>query len=222
MKNILITGGAKRLGFIMAQHLSQKHNIIITYNTSHEEALELPSNIKAIKLDISNAEEVAAFWNSMDIKIDVLINSASFFENDFLGNVTQDCLERHMKVNCYGPILMTHHMELHNDQPKKVIFMLDKWARDAKNFLSYSLSKLALEHFVHKLIGSSNTKAYGILLGFILYNDKFPRDFFDRMQKTYPSSVEDLLNALDFILENDTLNGDLIDLGQWKSHYLTN
>lgn len=217
MKNILITGGAKRLGAIMAQHLSNHHNVIITYNTSHDEALEIP-NVRAIKLDLSEPEEISKFWATLDIKIDVLINSASIFENDSLETSTYESLDKHMRVNCYAPILMTQGLEAQNNGKKTAIYMLDKWAHDAKNFLSYSMSKLALETFISKQ-HAINTRSFGILLGFILYNDKFPKEFFDKMQKTYPSSIEDLLNALDFILSDDTLNGDIIDLAKWKSHF---
>ena len=115
-------------------------------------------------------------------------------------------------------MLMTQRFMMQKDKGI-VINLLDKWATSQpKNFLSYALSKNALERFTRYLDQNygSNISAYGIELGFILYNEKFPQTFFNANKDLYPSSIEQLFSAVDFIISDAKVNSKIIDLAKWK------
>ncbi len=212
-KTILITAGSARIGASLASHLTNKgHKVIFTYNTS------ICKGANCYPLDLAREVEIIKFWDALDIKIDVLINNAAHFAKDTLANISFKSIEEHMSINLSAPILMTQQF-VKQTSAGIVINLLDKWAKtQPQNFLSYSLSKNALETFTHHLNQhyAPSICAYGIELGFTLYNEKFPSDFFNTNKDLYPSSIEKLLSAVDFIISDAKVDDRIIDLTTWK------
>ncbi len=216
MKTALITGGAKRIGKEIALHLAQaNYRVIIHHHTSKEEALELQKQIPNSQLVFGNLQhsDAARFiLDQVDGKVDVLINNASIFENDSLENFTYDRFLKSMMINLYAPMSFTMEMQKRFDSGV-IINMLDAWAADhPNNFLSYCMSKNSLREFT--LQASKQLKEgfriNGILIGAALHKEGYPKEFFDNLQKKYPSSPEGICKAIDNILSDNQINGELI------------
>lgn len=216
MKTALITGAAKRIGKEIALHLAkQYYRIIIHHHTSKDEALELQKQIPNSQIVFGNLQhsDAARFiLDQVDGKVDVLINNAAIFENDSLDNFTYDRFLKSMMINLYAPMALTMEMQKRYEAGI-IINLLDAWASDhPNNFLSYCTSKNSLKEFT--LQGSKQLKKgfrmNGILIGAALHKEGYPKDVFDKLQKKYPSSSEGICKAVDYILSDIQMNGELI------------
>lgn len=218
-RTVLITGGAKRLGKIVALHmLQQNYKVLITYhNTPQAELLALQSeyDITCLPLDLSSRAEVEKFASQHLDGVDILINNAALFQNDSFSSYSQENLDRTMQINAFAPMHFMQRMcEMHN--ANVVINLLDRWAADLPhNFFSYTLSKTLLKNAT-MICAKHFNQIYGIELGFTLYNDAYPLDFFEKLHKKYPSSPEKLCAAIDFILTHDNLTSSILDLTKWN------
>jgi NAD(P)-dependent dehydrogenase (short-subunit alcohol dehydrogenase family) len=218
-KTILITAGGKRIGAKLVSHLKGKgHRVIYTYNTSS------CKDENCYQLDIADETAIAGFWDNLDIKVDILVNNAACFKSDTIKSIKAENFVEHINVNLKGPILMSQRF-IEQKSGGIIINLLDSWAKTMpQNFLSYALSKNALEAFTFYLHHhyAHLVSAYGIELGFVLYNEQFPQSFFNAHKDLYPSSIEQLLSVVDFIISggrisgDDGINGNIIDLNKWK------
>jgi NAD(P)-dependent dehydrogenase (short-subunit alcohol dehydrogenase family) len=222
---ILVTGGAKRVGRAVVEHFANKgFKVIFTYNDSLKEAQDLqdkfPSSV-GIRVNLSDETSIGNLWSKLPFNVSVLINSASLFIPDALPVVCDmHIFNKQMTVNVAAPILMTQHFI--KQSGSVVVNFLDKWACTMpSNFLSYSLSKMALKDFTAHLHRNHPTilRVYGLLLGFIMHNPKFPEAFFEQNSSLYPSSIEGLLEVMDLIITSDSIDKSvdgIIDLTAWK------
>ena len=111
--NILITGGSKGIGKSIAiNFLNQGHNIIILYNNSYKEALELQNmGIFIYKLDITNNNECQIVLQNIIndfTKIDVLINNAGILKNDLFHKMTHETWYEVINTNLISIYNITH------------------------------------------------------------------------------------------------------------------
>ncbi len=112
--NILITGGSVRIGREIALTIAcNLNNIVIHYNKSKSQALNLKKSIEElgstcalIKCDLSkkrNVENLLKQSGKFFGPINYLINNASVFENDNISSFTLNSWDKHMNVNLYSP-----------------------------------------------------------------------------------------------------------------------
>lgn len=116
---VLITGGAQGLGKSIALIFAQnKYDLLITYLTSKEKALELQKEIiekyevKCIvkKLDITCEEDVKEMFNSYNI--DIVINNASLSNDNYIEEKSFNEFMDVIKVNLGGTYLMCKYATL--------------------------------------------------------------------------------------------------------------
>ncbi len=112
MKKVLITGGARGLGKeITTLFASDNYEVYVNYNNSHKEALKLKDkypNIKIIKADISNEDEVKKMFKEIS-KLDVLINNAGIaIDNNYL-NKTAEEFNKVLAINLTGTFLVSKY-----------------------------------------------------------------------------------------------------------------
>ena len=235
MKNaVLITGGAKRLGSLIAQQLSKEdYFIIIHYNKSESEAirtkekiLENGGDVALIKKDIKSAldaSELILEALSLVKKISVnqftLINNASAFIYDSAENFEENILDDHMHANFKIPVLLTKnlHKNLTNSLIGNVINMLDaKLFGLNSDHYTYTLSKYALLGLteVAALSYAPNLRVNSIAPGFTLPNPKQQSSDFKRIQELNPLSrgpqADDLINAIKFLINTLSVTGENI------------
>ncbi len=217
MKTALITGGAKRIGKEIALHLAnQNYRIIIHHHTSKDAAVDLQKQIPNSKVVFGNLQHSDAARFILDQaqgKVDVLINNAAIFENDSIHSFTYDIFLKSMMINLYAPMAFTMEMQKRYDSGV-IINLLDLWAADhPNNFLSYCTSKNSLRDFTIQAAKQikEGFRINGILIGAALYKEGYPKEFFDTLQKKYPSSPEGICKAIDYILSDNNVNGEIVE-----------
>ena len=121
-KTVLITGGSRGLGRACALKFAKlNYNIIINYNNSYEEALNLKKYILEnysvfvllVKADISNEQEVI---NMIDViknnyeKVDCLINNAGIAIDTLFEDKTVQNFRKIIDVNLIGTFLVSKYI----------------------------------------------------------------------------------------------------------------
>lgn len=117
-KTALITGGARGIGKAIVLELASKgYNVIINYNSSEKEAMELKDTLEkqcafclVYKADIRNEQE---FRNMIDEaiskfgKIDVLINNSAVTHDSLFRDKTIEDFKDTLNVNVVGTFLVS-------------------------------------------------------------------------------------------------------------------
>lgn len=118
MKTVLITGAARRIGAAISRLLhGEGCNVILHYNTSSADVLELRDELNAdrgnsavvIKADLLNLNEVsdlASMANGVWGGVDVLVNNASLFYSREVGQVEESDWDRLINSNLKAPFFL--------------------------------------------------------------------------------------------------------------------
>ena len=158
LKNVLVTGAAKRLGRAIALDLAAAGwNVAIHYNTSEEDADSAAQAVRAfgaeaaiLKCDLSKETETATLVDRAAREIGpltALINSASLFENDDWQTATRKTWDDHIETNLRSPLLLSQLFakQLPDDARGNIINIIDQRVlKPTPQFLSYSVSKAGL------------------------------------------------------------------------------
>lgn len=159
-KVVLVTGSARGLGkSIILEFARNGYDVVINYNKSKKEALELEKQVKnlydvkalTIKCDISKEEEVIEMKNIIlkeFNKIDVLVNNAAVEINSNLEEKNYDSFIKVFDVNVIGTFLVTKHIgtEMFKNKTGSIINIssnnaIDKYSPET---MEYDASKVAL------------------------------------------------------------------------------
>jgi NAD(P)-dependent dehydrogenase (short-subunit alcohol dehydrogenase family) len=158
MKNVLVTGAARRLGRAIALDLAGAGwNVAVHYNGSADEAEETAAaaremGVKAVALQADLAEEsqmAALVDRAADAvgPLTALINSASLFENDDWQSASRASWDAHMQINLRAPFVLAQAFarQLPPGNEGNIINIVDQRVlKPTPQFLSYSLSKAGL------------------------------------------------------------------------------
>lgn len=163
----LITGAADRIGKAMALNLASAGTpVCIHYNHSDGAAQELAKTIQqaggraaTVQAELLDAQEVAGLVarasTAIGAPIQCLINNASLFEADGVGDLVPELFAKHFALHATAPALLADQMV--NALPPSpeglakglaeglIVNIIDQrvWAL-TPNFLSYTASKFAL------------------------------------------------------------------------------
>lgn len=166
---ILITGGARGIGFELAKQLSQRGNKIII--TARDEgnlrkAKELLPDIHTIQNDVSNPKEIDALFIKVTRdfpELNFLINNAGIMRNINLHEPTELVdLTREINTNLQGPMWMTAKFLPHlKNQPSAAIVNVSSGLAFVPLPVSpiYCATKAGLHSFTRSLrVQLKNTK----------------------------------------------------------------
>lgn len=238
MSVVFITGAAVRIGRDIAIHFAKKRYVVVAhYNSSDKEASILESELKSynkesfiIKADfqeessyknlIKNVYEVCG-------RIDVLIHNASIFEFDDINTCNKDLFDRHININLWAPIFLTKEfIALKQKINQNIVMILDQRVLNpTQNFLSYTVTKTSLFTLTRTLamhlaplirvnaIGPGPT-----------YKNKFQghMDFHEQTLRTLlkkPVDPIDICSAIDFLIENNSITGQMIAIDGGQNIY---
>ncbi len=158
MKNVLVTGAAKRLGRAIALDLAEAGwNVAIHYNGSADDAEQVAGEIRAkgvkaatVQANFAKEAEVATVVPAAAKAIGpltALINSASLFENDDWQSATRKSWDDHMEANLRAPLVLSQMFgkQLPEGAKGSIVNIVDQRVlKPTPQFLSYSLSKAGL------------------------------------------------------------------------------
>jgi len=163
-KNVLITGGAKRIGREIALAAAQKGaNVLLHYSASEREAGALCRKIESLGVkagflacDFAQhggaglAGHVQKLFRTAEKSfgpIHVLINNASLYYPTAFGSVTEKAWDELMAVNLKAPFFLAQEAgrKMVKRRQGKIINLAD-WAlaRPRRGFLPYTASKAGL------------------------------------------------------------------------------
>jgi NAD(P)-dependent dehydrogenase (short-subunit alcohol dehydrogenase family) len=158
MKNVLVTGAARRLGRAIALDLAGAGwNVAIHYNASAAEAEATAAEARqagvktaTLQADLSREDQISHLIARAAKEIGpltALINSASLFENDDWQSATRQSWDAHMETNLRAPMKLSQDFarQLPKGAPGNIINVIDQRVlKPTPQFLSYSLSKAGL------------------------------------------------------------------------------
>lgn len=237
VKTILVTGGARRVGRHIAEHLARAgYGVVIHANTSASEAAELAQRLRminphvfALAGDLSDAgaarglaDEAAALAGA---PLCGLVNSASVFEYDRPGACDAGSFDRAMAVNLRAPVLIAERFAALADRTRDncIVNVLDQklWNMNP-DFYSYTMSKAGLLAATDMMARAFapyvrvNAIAPGLLLP---SHDQTQAEFEAAASLNLlgrPISLDEVAGAIVFLLTSRALTGQIIhvDNGQ--------
>lgn len=229
----LVTGGAKRIGRDMVLYLAQRgYDIVITYQNSKLEATNLAQeitenfkvNCNIINVDLFDLKDVENLANSMVTNFpnwNLLINNASIFnESEFLQEDNQE-LSDNFNIHLNAPIILSQYFAKVENQNGNIINMIDKnIARFETKYFYYLLSKKSLADFTKMLSLqlAPKIRVNGIAPGFILnpVNKDIDHETIEKWALKLPlkmkGEIENIIQALDFLLNNKFVTGQILSI----------
>ncbi|MGA8258737.1 MAG: pteridine reductase [Arenicellales bacterium] len=157
-KVALVTGGAQRLGAVVATRLHEAGmKLVIHYRSSDKAAHALQASLHAKRdasvvlvkgelLDVSKTRHLASQCIQAFSRLDVVVNNASLFHPTPLGSVTASEWETIMGVNLRAPFFLVQEAaaELRRNQGC-VVNLVDIYGRvPLKDHIVYSIAKAGL------------------------------------------------------------------------------
>jgi NAD(P)-dependent dehydrogenase (short-subunit alcohol dehydrogenase family) len=228
----LVTGGAKRLGAAFANALAEDgFAVAIHYNASRDEAEALVAGLAArgtravaLKADLSREADVvrlAAEARAALGPIGVLVNNASTFERDEIGDATRASWDLHLESNLRAPFVLTQDLARHLPDGAEgvVVNLLDQRVWNlTPHFVSYTLSKTGLWTLTQTLALAlaPRVRVVGIGPGPTLASTRQDPAQFARQVASVPlkrgPGLDEMQAALRFILATPSLTGQMIAL----------
>ncbi|QRX81904.1 SDR family oxidoreductase [Glaciimonas sp. PAMC28666] len=235
---VLITGAAKRVGRVIAEHFAQAgYAVVVHYGNSEAEALETVASMEAAghraishRADLAIPSELSAMILATYARfgrLDVLVNCAAIFFPDTLADFSLEDLERSWQINCRAPLLLTqafYQQARQRDQRGVVVNVVDQKVR--ANFhpedFSYTVAKAALGNMTAMLAisGGSVLRVNALYPGLMTPSgDQTQADFEYSSERSTPlgyvAPLSEIAEAI-LLLTRPSFNGTefVVDAGQ--------
>lgn len=204
MRNVLVTGGAKRIGRSIVERLSHDGwDVAIHYNGSADEADNLAESLRrqgrravTVQADLADESAVQAMADQASDALGgltALINNASIFKRDDLATQDRSFWDLHMAVHVRAPYVLSQ--ALYRQLPEKasgaIVNIVDQRVLNpSSHFLSYTLSKMALWDQTQVLARAMapRVRVNAIGPGPVLPSTRQSNDDFDRQARQTPLS----------------------------------
>lgn len=184
LKTVIVTGASKGIGKSIAETFADNgYNVLINYNSSHDEALKLYESlidngrsVRTFKADVSKRNEVDSmidFCYKEFNGIDILINNAGIAETKLFIDISEQDWDKMMNINLKGVFNCTQSVLRYMISQKsgKIINISSIWGIVGASCEShYSASKAAiigLTKSLAKELGPSNIQVNSIAPGVI-------------------------------------------------------
>jgi len=226
-RTAIVTGGARRIGCSISRALAADGwHVLIHHHSSAAQAAELAAELGAttVQADLAEtgaAETILAALDGLPPPA-LLVNSAAGFELDQLEDFTAEQWDRHMAVNARAPALLTRAFAkaVPEGQGALVVNILDaKLAQPNPDFFTYTVSKMALAGVMElsaRVMARRGIRVCGIAPSVTLVSGPQTRENFDAVHRLNALergvTVEQIVDALRFIIASPTLTGQTITL----------
>jgi NAD(P)-dependent dehydrogenase (short-subunit alcohol dehydrogenase family) len=236
LKNVLVTGAAKRLGRAIALDLAAAGwNVAVHYHGSQDDADSAVQQIRAagvnavaLKCDLSQEAQTTELVERAAREIGpltALINSASLFETDDWQSASRKSWDDHIETNLRAPLVLSQAFakQLPADTHGNIINIVDQRVlKPTPQFLSYSLSKAGLYWLTTTLAQGmgSRIRVNAVGPGPTLKNPRQSDADFDRQRDATilkrGADPADICAAVRYLLTAEAVTGQMlaVDGGQ--------
>lgn len=179
--SVLITGGAKRIGAVMARAFDRAGwHVVIHYGNSQAEARALAAGLRSaecVHCDLADPHAASAMVESLAARLDdwrVLVNSAAVFRPDDAHAIDGAVFDEAIMVNARTPTRMAQAFLAHARAAggRRVINLTDqKLLNPNPDFFSYTMAKHAFAGALPMLAMAADNPAdriYGLAPGAML------------------------------------------------------
>ena len=226
-KTALITGGARRLGKAMALTLArQGANVVIHYNKSAGAASSLGDQIRAagvqawaIQADLCDKGQAdGLFQQAVELAgpVSVLINNASIFKTETLGEMSAESLRQNIDIHALAPLILSRAMASQGRAGHIVNLLDTRVTSYDRNHAAYHLSKRLLLTLTRMLALelAPDIAVNAVAPGLILPPEGKDRSYLENLAHTNPLNrvgcERDVTDAVLFLLESRFVTGQII------------
>jgi NAD(P)-dependent dehydrogenase (short-subunit alcohol dehydrogenase family) len=226
-RKALVTGGAKRIGRAIALALAREGvDVVVHSNTSGTEAAELAAELErlgvrawTVTADFKRPDELGSLVSrALDVAggLDVLVNSASIFPADRLGDLTLASLVENLEVNAWAPLVLCRDFARCLGEGRIVNLEDTRIAGFDRAHAGYILSKHALAAITRAL---AMELAPGITVnavrpGLILPPPGEDWGYVERLTGTLPlrrhGEPDDVADAVVFLASSGFVTGEVV------------
>jgi len=229
----LITGAAKRVGRATALALAGEGvDIIVHFRESEAEASELMPELRergvnswAVRADMSTPQEYESLIaRALDAagSLDILVNNASIFSPDTLGDASFDSVMSNAQVNAWAPFVLSREFKRLAKRGTIVNVLDAKLAGLDTAHVSYILSKhlLAVLTEMTALEFAPDITVNAVAPALILPPPGKDQTYLDGLIDTVPlkrhGAPEDIADAVVFLAKSRFITGEIIYVdGGW-------
>ena len=220
----LVTGAAHRLGKSFALTLAQHgFDILLHYHHSLDAALltkrEIESYGRRVTLaqaDLTEPEEIRSLISNLQ-SLDVLVNSAAFMPAGNVDALSIENWDTSLDLNLRAPFLLSQAASKKMTDGGLIVNITDVGAQKAwSRYPSYTVSKAALESLTKILARglAPKIRVNAIAPGLVLQSDIVPPEEWERLIQRVPlkrpARPEEIASALEFLLKNEYITGQVI------------
>lgn len=232
-KAVLVTGGAVRLGRVIALHLAaQGWQVAVHYGHSAADAHNTVAELQALGVqaaavqgDLTDEARLAALVAdaaaALGMPLTALVNNAAAFTKDNPADFTREGWLRHMDTNLYAPLRLAQGFaaQLPATAQGAVVNLIDGCESLCLSpaFLTYSLSKYGLAEATRLLaLGlAPRIRVNGVSPGLTLPKEG-EEEMFDRLMARLPlrqpTAPEDIARAVAWLLDTPSVTGQILAL----------
>jgi NAD(P)-dependent dehydrogenase (short-subunit alcohol dehydrogenase family) len=229
-RRVLITGGARRIGRLLALAVAQAGgDVVIHYGQSRSEAEQTRAEIEALgrKAALVSADlaDPAQASGLLGVALEggpifALVNNAAIFEPLTWDTTGLEAWNRHLAVNLTAPFLLSQAFgrSLPPDETGRIVNLLDWRAlRPGPDHLAYTISKAALAALTRSLAAAlaPHITVNGLALGAVLppADGEVNKEILDNVHARRWAGSEEVGQALIFLLDGPAyITGEILHL----------
>lgn len=232
----LVTGAARRIGRVLALNCAEAgYDVALHCRVIDDDAESVAAEIRALgrrsalfTRDLRKESETAPLVGEAEAElgpVNLLVNSASVFEEDAFASMNRHSWDLHMETNLRGPLVLAQAFarRITGERQGLIVNILDQRVlRTQPAFFSYSLSKAALWEATRMmaLALAPRVRVNGIGPGPVLASiHQTPDDFAQEAASTPLARAVDpreIAQALRYLIDAPSVTGQMIaiDSGQ--------